>query len=64
MLIPNPSFFFIFYFFAEAPVQVAFGVGGASPSLRYGVPRAGNINDGNQGSASKSMFPLWHSFSN
>ena len=63
MLIPNPSFFKIF-FFAEAPVQVAFGVGGASPSLRYGVPRAGNINDSNQGSASKSMFPLRHSFSN
>ncbi|XP_050261797.1 uncharacterized protein LOC126706411 isoform X9 [Quercus robur] len=38
----------------EAPVQVAFGVGGASPSLRYGVPRAGNVNDSNQGSASKS----------
>uniref|UniRef100_A0A2N9GEL2 DNA-directed RNA polymerase III subunit RPC4 n=2 Tax=Fagus sylvatica TaxID=28930 RepID=A0A2N9GEL2_FAGSY len=37
-----------------APVQVSFGAGGASPSIRYGVPRAGNTNDLNQGSTSKS----------
>ncbi|XP_062149048.1 uncharacterized protein LOC133857735 [Alnus glutinosa] len=38
-----------------APTQVAFGVGGASPSIRsYGVPKAGGSNNSNQGSAFKS----------
>lgn len=38
-----------------APSQVAFGIGGESPSIRsYGVPKAWGSNNSNQGSAFKS----------
>lgn len=50
--------------FAVAPTQVAFGIGGASPSIRsYGVPKAGGSNNSNQGSAFKGMLPFRHSLS-
>ncbi|XP_059432984.1 uncharacterized protein LOC132166221 [Corylus avellana] len=37
-----------------APTQVAFGIGGASPSIRSYGPKAGSSNNSNQGSAFKS----------